>query len=77
MAKQNKVKHRNHIRQIIPAGIDRNGNPTEERVVFHPKKFHKAQFANMKAIWNELNQMPKPNSKRQKKLNEAACCRSE
>jgi len=64
MAKNKKLSNRNLIRQEI---ILKDGT---KKAIFHNKPTHAPQFANQKELWDWQNKMPKPNSKRQKKLRE-------
>jgi hypothetical protein len=62
MPKEVKESHKNLVRQEI---IDKDGNKSS---IFHRKYTHGNQFADFKSWWNDVNKMPKPNSKRQKLL---------
>lgn len=53
---------RNLVRQEI---INPDGS---KNIVFHTKKFNRPEYGNKKEWWDMVNKMPKPNSKRQRRL---------
>lgn len=68
MTKTTQLSNRNKIRQEVPIK-DEEGNVIGKKAIFHEKKMNKPQYADRKQFWNHLNTIPKPKSKRQRKLN--------
>lgn len=55
---ENKINHRNHVRQEIQIKDD-NGNVIGKKAIFHEKKFNKPQYASHTNWWREVNRMPR------------------
>lgn len=61
------MSNRNMVRQVVPIKNEQ-GEVVGQKPIFHKKKMNNPLYGDRKAFWDNLNQSPKENSKRQKKL---------
>jgi hypothetical protein len=60
------MNRRNFVRQEVKC---KDG---KVKIVWHKKKFNDGRYGDYKAFWKAINEAPKENSKRQKKLRSLA-----
>jgi hypothetical protein len=53
--KRERTSNSNKIRQVIPAGINKDGRPTPEKIVFHQP----VRYLNHPALWKDWDSQPR------------------